>query len=130
VRVGAVAAERLGTADIGSGPGQACAFVFKVSNSGAMGRLTYARILGGTLKEGAELKGPDGDAIRIGTLFAVQGEKTAKLGEAKAGDVVAIAKIERRRPPRTLPSRPETTRSPSRPRTARTMSGCPPRSTS
>src|SRR4051812_37930899 len=43
-----VAAERLGV-------GNACAFVFKVSNSGAMGRLTYARVFGGTLKEGAEL---------------------------------------------------------------------------
>jgi elongation factor G len=83
----AVAAERLGATN-------GCAFVFKVSNSGAMGRLTYARIFGGSLKEGAELKGPDGDSIRIGTLFAMQGEKTTKVGEAKAGDVVAIAKLE------------------------------------
>jgi elongation factor G len=82
-----VAAERLGAIN-------GCAFVFKVSNSGAMGRLTYARVFGGGLKEGAELKGPDGDAIRIGTLFALQGEKTVKLAEARPGDVVAIAKLE------------------------------------
>ena len=81
------AAERLGA----TGP---CAFVFKVSNSGAMGRLTYARVFGGSLKEGAELDGPDGEAIRIGTMFAVQGDKTAKLAEAKPGDVVAVAKLE------------------------------------
>ena len=82
-----LAAERLGAAD-------GCAFVFKVSNSGAMGRLTYARVFGSTLKEGAELKASDGHTVRIGTLFAVQGDKTVKLGEAKTGDVVAIAKLE------------------------------------
>jgi elongation factor G len=32
--------------------------------------------------------------VRIGTLFALQGEKTVKLAEAKAGDVVAVAKLE------------------------------------
>lgn len=85
----AVGAERLGAEGAGT-----CAFVFKVSNSGAMGRMTYARILGGNLKEGAELNAPDGNSVRIGTLFAVQGDKTVKLGEAKAGDVVAIAKLE------------------------------------
>ena len=59
-----------------------------------MGRLSYARVFGGTLKEGQELKSSGGEQVRIGTLFAVQGEKTAKLAEAKAGDVVAIAKLE------------------------------------
>ena len=83
----AKAAERLGASD-------GCAFVFKVSNSGAMGRLTYARVFGGSLKEGAELNGPGGDSVRIGTLFAIQGDKTLKLSEAKAGEVVAVAKLE------------------------------------
>jgi len=82
-----VAAERLGVTD-GS------AFVFKVSNGGAMGRLTYARVFGGALKEGTELEGPDSSSVRVGTLFAVQGDKTVKLGEARQGDVVAIAKLE------------------------------------
>ncbi len=81
------AAERLGAAS-------GCAFVFKVSHGGAMGRLTFARLFGGPLKEGAELKSAAGETMRIGTLFAVQGEKTAKLAEAQAGDVVAIAKLE------------------------------------
>ncbi len=83
----AVAAERLGAG--GSG-----AVVFKVSHGGAMGRLSYARIFGGALKEGTELKGSSGEELRVGTLFAVQGEKTVKLAEGKAGDVVAIAKLE------------------------------------
>jgi elongation factor G len=83
----AAAAARLGAPDGG-------AFVFKVSNGGAMGRLTYARVFGGPIREGQELKGPDGGAVRIGTLFRVQGDKTIKVGEATAGDVVAIAKLE------------------------------------
>ena len=33
--------------------GRQCAFVFKVSHGGAMGRLSYARVFGGALKEGA-----------------------------------------------------------------------------
>jgi len=83
----AAAAERLGAT------GES-AFIFKVSHGGAMGRLTFARMFGGSLKEGAELNGADGEPLRIGTLFAMQGDKTAKLAEAKTGDVVAIAKLE------------------------------------
>jgi elongation factor G len=82
-----VAAERLGAKD-------GCAFIFKISHGGTMGRLAYARVFGGSLKEGAELNGGNGDAVRIGTLFSVQGEKTAKIAEARTGDVVAIAKAE------------------------------------
>jgi elongation factor G len=81
------AAERLGAS------GTAAA-LFKVSHGGAMGRLSFARIFGGTLKEGTELKSSGGEDVRVGTLFAVQGEKTVKLPEARAGDVVAIAKLE------------------------------------
>ena len=80
------AAERLGTQGN-------CAFVFKISHGGTMGRLALARIFGGTLSEGAELKTQEG-SVRVGTLFSVQGEKTAKLGKAGSGDVVAIAKAE------------------------------------
>src|SRR4051794_4193397 len=70
-----------------------CAFAFKISHGGNMGRLAYARVFGGTLTEGAELKSPSG-TVRVGTLFALQGEKTAKLARAETGDVVAIAKAE------------------------------------
>jgi elongation factor G len=70
-----------------------CAFVFKVSHGGTMGRLALARVFGGTLAEGTELKSPSG-TVRVGTLFSVQGDKTAKLAKAQTGDVVAIAKAE------------------------------------
>jgi elongation factor G len=76
------------------GAGGGSAYVFKVSHGGAMGRLSFARVFGGALKEGQELKSSGGEDVRIGTLFGVQGEKTAKLAEAKDGDVVAVAKLE------------------------------------
>jgi elongation factor G len=82
----AAAAERLGTKGN-------CAFIFKISHGGTMGRLALARVFGGTLSEGAELKTAEG-SVRVGTLFGVQGDKTAKLAKAGAGDVVAIAKAE------------------------------------
>jgi elongation factor G len=70
------------------------ALVFKISHGGAVGRLALARVFGGGLSEGAEIKTGGGNSLRVGTLFAVQGEKTAKLAAAAAGDVVAIAKTE------------------------------------
>ena len=81
------AAERLGTRG-------SCAFAFKIHHGGAMGRLALARVFGGSLSEGAELKTGGGTDVRIGTLFAVQGEKTVKLGKAGPGDVVAMAKAD------------------------------------
>jgi elongation factor G len=75
------------------GSGDSCAFVFKVSNGNQIGRMAYARVFGGALAEGTELKGSAGP-VRIGTLLRMQGEKTAKLHRAEAGDIVAIAKVE------------------------------------
>jgi elongation factor G len=80
------AAMRLGTGD-------ACAFVFKVSNGNQIGRLAFARVFGGALSEGAELKGARGP-VRVGTLLRMQGDRSAKISRAEQGEVVAIAKIE------------------------------------
>ncbi len=67
--------------------------VFKIANGGAVGRLALARVLGDGLAEGSELKAGS-EAIRVGALFTIQGEKTAKIAKAANGDVVAIAKAE------------------------------------
>jgi elongation factor G len=68
--------------------------VFKVAHGGAIGRLALARVFGGTLQEGAELPLPGGETVRVGALFAVQGDKTTKIVKADTGDIVAIAKAE------------------------------------
>lgn len=70
--------------------------VFKIANGGAMGRLALGRVLGGSLKEGEELL-VAGEAARTGSLFALQGDKTAKQAEARPGDVVAVAKVDNAR---------------------------------
>jgi elongation factor G len=81
------AAERLGLEDGGA------LHVFKIANGGAMGRLALGRVLGGGLKEGEELLIGD-EPARTGSLFAMQGDKTAKQAEARAGDIVAVAKVD------------------------------------
>ena len=68
-------------------------YVFKVLH-GSIGRLALARVLGGSIKEGSDLKAAGGEHARLGALFTVQGEKTAKVSEARDGDVVAVAKID------------------------------------
>ena len=81
------AARRLGL----DGPS---AYVFKVSHAGQMGKVAFARVLGGGLADGAELTLPDGAHSRAGGLFTVNGANLKKIASAQAGDIVAIAKIE------------------------------------
>ncbi|MFL6720820.1 MAG: elongation factor G [Sphingomonas sp.] len=68
-------------------------YVFKIVH-GSIGRLALSRVLGGRISEGSDLKTADGGHARVGSLFRVQGEKTTKLGEARDGDLVAVAKID------------------------------------
>ena len=69
-------------------------FTFKVSHGGAVGRLALARILGRDIAEGAELNTASGGRARLGALFHVQGEKTAKTAQGRCGDLVAVAKLD------------------------------------
>ncbi|MEJ7776361.1 MAG: elongation factor G [Sphingomicrobium sp.] len=69
-------------------------YTFKINNGGSVGRLALARVLGGRISEGSDLKTARGQAARLGALFNVQGDKTHKVAEAKEGDIVAVAKVE------------------------------------
>ncbi|MEO7786611.1 MAG: elongation factor G [Sphingomicrobium sp.] len=69
-------------------------FAFKVSHGGAVGRLVLARVLGRAVGEGAEMNASSGGRARLGALFHVQGDKTAKTAQARCGDLVAIAKVD------------------------------------
>jgi len=68
-------------------------YVFKVVN-GSIGRLAMARVLGGRISEGSDVKTGAGEHARVGSLFKVQGEKTQKVAEGRDGDLVAVAKID------------------------------------
>ncbi|MBS0475215.1 MAG: elongation factor G [Proteobacteria bacterium] len=67
--------------------------VFKIANGGAMGRLALGRVLGDGLHEGDELI-VGSEAERTGSLFFVQGDKTAKQAAAQPGDIIAVAKVD------------------------------------
>ena len=81
------AAARLGA----GGPG---AYVLKTSHAGQAGKLAYARVLGGTLADGADLVLPSGEHGRAGGLYAIQGGASRRAPSAELGDIVAIGKIE------------------------------------
>lgn len=79
-------ADRLGVSD-------PSLYLFKIVH-GSIGRLAMSRALGGRIAEGTDLKTEEGNHVRVGSLFKVQGEKTQKVSEARAGDIVAVAKID------------------------------------
>jgi elongation factor G len=68
-------------------------YVLKTFN-GSHGKLSLARVLNGALKDGAVLHRRDGGDVRVGGMFALKGEAQTKLTEAKAGDTVALGRLE------------------------------------
>ncbi|HEY1638267.1 MAG TPA: elongation factor G [Rhizomicrobium sp.] len=83
------AAERLDVKTNGEGIVQ----VLKTFN-GSHGKLSLVRVLAGSLKDGAVLHGREGNDARVGGIFALKGDAQTKLGEAKAGDTVALGRLE------------------------------------
>jgi elongation factor G len=81
------AAARLGL----DGPG---AYVVKTSHAGQAGKMTWARVFGAALTDGAELVASGGEKNRVSGLFSVQGQATKKIASAEVGDVVALGKME------------------------------------
>jgi len=78
------AAERLGLSG-----GDVAAAVFKTVHAGQIGKLSIARVMTGTLKDGSTLNGE-----RVGGVFKLTGAKQDKVSEAKAGEVVALGRME------------------------------------
>jgi len=60
---------------------------------GGHGRLSLGRVLSGSLKDGQVLHGPHGDT-RVGGILSLTGEKQIKRSEARAGDTVALARLD------------------------------------
>jgi elongation factor G len=68
--------------------------VMKTVYSERGGKLSIARVMQGTLKDGAVLKTSDGEETRVGGIAQVVGTNTTKIAEAKAGETVALARLE------------------------------------
>jgi elongation factor G len=83
------AAARLGV----KANGETMVQIVKTFN-GSHGKLSLARVLSGTLKDGAVLHTRDGNDARIGGLFSLKGDTQTKLAEAHAGDTVALGRLE------------------------------------
>ncbi len=77
--------------------GSPSVLALKVSHAGTLGRAVICRVFGGAIEEGAELHDSDRQTMRIGAIFAVQGERMQKVGRAAEGDLVALGKVDRLR---------------------------------
>ncbi len=72
-----------------SANGAAMAECFKVLHQSHAGKLSLCRIWSGTLHEGQSVGGQ-----RIGTILRPFGQRLDKTAEARAGEIVALAKVE------------------------------------
>jgi elongation factor G len=73
---------------------KSAAYVFKSVHTKAGGKLSFARVLTGEIPDSATLVGPDGKEERAAGIFSIKGEETTKRGAAKAGDTVALGRLE------------------------------------
>jgi len=87
--VGAAAA-RLGL----SANGDTIVQVLKTIYSAHGGKLSLSRVMNGSLKDGAVLRTSDGRDSRVGGIFALVGAAQSKLPDVKAGDTVALVRLE------------------------------------
>jgi elongation factor G len=68
--------------------------VFKTAADPFVGRLTYLRVLSGTLKSQAGVyNATKGEDERIGQLLVLHGKEQEAAGELKAGEIGAVAKL-------------------------------------
>ena len=71
------------------------AIVFNLDNDPYLGRLSYVRVLEGTLKEGTTcFDAASGHKIDVRDLYEVDGVKQKRVPRAVAGDIVALGKID------------------------------------
>jgi elongation factor G len=99
------------TKNVPEGPGErpasteapAAAFVFKTSIDPHAGRTSFIRVLSGTIRaDSTLLNSSTGNSERLGKIVNVVGKETKPVDEAKAGDIVALAKLKATQSGQTL----------------------------
>ncbi len=78
-------AERMGV----EAEGPPLAQVFKTVHAGHTGKLSYARIWRGAIKDGATLGG-----TRLGGIYRMPGGELTKVADAGEGDIVALGRLD------------------------------------
>lgn len=83
---------------------KSAAYAFKTVHTAHGGKMTLARVLAGEIADGTILRGASGSDERVSGVFAVKGEDAVKRGPAKAGDTVALGRLEHVRTGETMTS--------------------------
>jgi len=86
----AATCERLGLEPRGAGIVQ----VMKTIHTSHAGKLSVARVLAGTVADGAELHGSSGIVSKVSGVFSVMGKDVSKRGSASAGETVGLGKLD------------------------------------
>jgi len=79
---------------LGVGDDDAVVQILKTMHTTHGGKLSVARILAGTVGDGAELVGPDGEAGRVSGVFRIMGQQASKREAANAGETVGLGKLD------------------------------------
>jgi elongation factor G len=86
----AATAARLGVKPGNDGVG----IVVKSVHTPHGGKMSITRVLSGEIAEGATVLGSRGESARVAGVFKVQGQAIDKRGPAKAGETVALGKLD------------------------------------
>lgn len=74
--------------------GPPLAYALKTAHPGFGGKVTTARVLRGTFREGDAVKGSAGGEDRVASLVSLTGEQTARVPEAGMGEVAGFLKLD------------------------------------
>lgn len=73
---------------------KSAAYVFKSVHTKAGGKLSFTRVFAGEIADGSTVIGAQGQEERVAGIFTVRGEETLKRGTAKAGETVALGRLD------------------------------------
>jgi len=90
--------KRLGIGD----DGETIVQVLKTLHTTHGGKLSIARVLSGSVGDGAELVGPEGPAGRVSGVFRIMGQQASKRDTAKAGETGGLGKLDEAKTGQTI----------------------------
>jgi elongation factor G len=74
--------------------GDAVAFIFRTMSEEHVGEYSFTRVYEGTLTQGLDLENPRTDSsVRIGPMYAINGNERDQLQKMVAGDIGALVKL-------------------------------------
>lgn len=81
--------KRLGIED-----GEPVVQILKTMHTTHGGKLSIARVLSGSVGDGAELIGPEGEVGRVSGVFRIMGQQATKRDAANAGETAGLGKLD------------------------------------